>query len=98
MQAIADAADGGQQFDRKRGVDFLPQATDIHIDHIRFAFKVIVPDMLLDQLARDDLVGMVQQVFEQRKFFWGEIDGPPLSLDGVRDRIGLGRTESRLSL
>ena len=38
-------------------------------------------------LAPDDLVGMVQQVFEQRKFFWGEIDGPPLSLDGVRDRI-----------
>src|SRR5947207_14585399 len=51
LQAIPNTANRGQQFDRKRGIDFPPQPADVHIDHIRFAFKVVVPDMLLDHLA-----------------------------------------------
>src|SRR6266516_6538543 len=87
LQAIPNTANRGQQFDRKRVVDFATQAADVHINHIRFAFKVIVPDMLLDQLACDYLVRVIHQVFKQRKLFWRQLNRPPFSLDGVHDRI-----------
>jgi hypothetical protein len=87
LQAIADATDGGQQFDYKRGVDFPPQAANVHINHIRFAFEVIVPDMLLDHLARDYLVRMVHEVFKQRELLWCEIDELSSTLNAVGDRI-----------
>ncbi len=43
--------------------------------------------MLLDHLARDYLVRVVHQVFEQSELFWREINRSAFSLDTMCDRI-----------
>src|SRR5260370_40176749 len=87
LQTVADATDGGQQFDRKWGVDFPPQPADVDINHIRFTFKVIIPDMLLDHLARDYLIRVIDQVFEQRKLFRCQLNRLSFSLNVMGTRI-----------
>src|SRR5262245_6934005 len=49
-------------------VDLAPQSRNVHIDNVGLRIEVIVPDVLEQHGARDNLTGMLHQVFEQAKF------------------------------
>src|SRR5579884_1081670 len=86
-QTIANATNGCQQFDLKRIINFSPQTTHIDIDHVGTTFKIIVPDMLLNHIASNDLIGVVHKKFQQSIFARCEIDRASFPLHAMGDRI-----------
>src|SRR5437763_712027 len=58
-QAVANAANGCQQLDLKGVINFASQTAHIDINHVRAPFKIVVPYVLLDHIAGNNLVGMI---------------------------------------
>src|SRR5208283_1934035 len=65
---VSRAADGAQERRVKIAIDLGPQARYMHIDHIGLRIEVVIPNMLEQHGARDDLAGVLHQIFEQPEF------------------------------
>src|SRR5687767_5214757 len=57
-------------------VDLPAQPLDINLDEVRYRVKVVVPDMLRDVAAADDLRLPTRQILEQRVLLRGQLDWP----------------------
>src|SRR5208282_6819795 len=65
---VSRAAHGVQQRRVKIAVDLGAQARYMHINHIGLRIEMVIPHMLEQHGARDDLARILHQIFEQAKF------------------------------
>src|SRR5204863_5135627 len=73
-----------QQRFGKALVDLAPEARDVHVDDVGLRVEVVVPDVLEQHRAGDDLAGMLHEVFEQPELARLQHDG----LAGARHLVG----------
>src|SRR5438067_7774483 len=65
-------------------IDFLPQASDLHIDHVveRGRASWLFPDLARQHLARDEVALMPKEVFEELELAGRQIERP-FAADGA---------------
>src|SRR3990170_4308356 len=89
--SIAGAADGVDQLCGEGVVDLPSQVADVNIDNVRGVVKVVVPDVLGDHGAGEDLVGVARQVLQERVLFGRKVDalGPARHFTGdrIKDQV-----------
>ena len=68
-------------------VDLSAQPLDVHLDQVRHRVEAVVPDVLGDVGAADDVALAPRQVLEQRVFLRRELNGTPATLDAARPRV-----------
>jgi len=75
---------------------FLAQVSDIDLDVVRVAEKVVTPDLVQDAVAGKDLVGMEHEQAEQIELARRELHRPTLATDlaGGDTTGSLRRTDS----
>src|SRR5439155_4148869 len=74
-QPVARTADGREQFWFEPNVDLGAQSAYQDLQHVRERIVIVVPDVRGDRAAIDDVPGVTQQEFEQRKLFRGQGNG-----------------------
>ena len=87
MQFEAGGADVDDQPRLAAGVDLAPEIADVDVDDVGLRQKFVVPDVLEQHRASDDLVGPAHEVFEQLELAWQEIDAPVAAPDRALDEI-----------
>jgi hypothetical protein len=65
-------------------VDFAPQAADVNVDDVGARVEMIFPHAFEHHRARDDLVLVAQQIFEQAELARLQVD----AFAGARQRGG----------
>ncbi len=68
-------------------LDLLPQLADVHVDHVRLRVEVIVPDVLEQHGARDDLAGMAHEVLEELELARLQLDGARAARDLAGEQV-----------
>src|SRR6201995_96999 len=64
-QAVARAADGLELGDAERAVDLVAQVADVDVDDVRAVLVVVVPGVLEQLVAREDLAGVAHERLEE---------------------------------
>ena len=57
----------------KAFIYFATEISDVHVDHVRPAFIVEIPEIVFYHLAREHYSSVADHVFEQSEFFAGEV-------------------------
>src|ERR1700738_3133318 len=88
-QHETDAADSLNERGRPATIDFPAQVRDVHVDDIveRRCAADLVPNVLGEHLARDDLSGLAHQVSQQIEFARRQIDALIGAADAARFQI-----------
>src|SRR5258708_3057992 len=73
-------------------VDLATQSTHVHIDKVCFRKEFVVPYVLEEFCARQQLATPLHHVFEQTELAWQQIDRPFATLRGSIDEIKLQRS------
>src|SRR2546423_4764742 len=73
-EAIACATHRMDELHLERIVDLPPQVANIDIDDVRLVVDLVVPDMIGDQRAGEDMVRRSHQAFQDRILFGGQVD------------------------
>src|SRR5689334_3734417 len=87
VQAVAGPAHRVQQRPRETLVDLLPKSADMHVDHIGLRVEMVVPDILQQHRARDDVPRMPHQIFEQPELARLQLDRLALAPDRTGEKI-----------
>src|SRR3569833_1422930 len=64
-QHVPRIADRPQQRPLEIGIDLLPQLADVDVDHVRLRVEMIVPDILEQHRAGNDLAGVSHEVLQE---------------------------------
>src|SRR5690242_6160434 len=83
MQAVSGAAHRVQKRLREALVDLLPETADMHVDHVGLRVEMVVPDILQQHRARDDMARVAHQVFEQPELARLQLDCLAVTGDGA---------------
>src|SRR6267142_1218022 len=73
-------------------VELATQSTHVHIDKVCFRKEFVVPYVLEEFCARQQLAVPLHHVFEQTEFAWQQIDRPVATLRSSIDEIKLQRS------
>src|SRR5437588_9685286 len=65
---ISRAANGMDERRVEIAVDLGAQPRDMDVDHVGLRIEMIIPDVLEQHRARDDLAGVLHEIFEQPVF------------------------------
>ena len=79
---------------RRLGLHLRPQPLDGDVDEARIAQVVVAPDLVEEQLPREDLAGPAGQLGEQAELGVAEGDLMLVATDGVRRLVDLERSEA----
>ena len=66
-----------------------PQIADVHLQRVRRRPEVIAPHALEDLRAREDLIWVAHEQFQQQKLSACEFERPPVTARFVREQIEL---------
>src|SRR5271156_6638042 len=72
---------------RALGVDLFPQITDVDVDDVGLEREMILPDLLQQHRPRDDPPGMTQEIFQETKLAWQQIDPRIAAMNGLFDQV-----------
>src|SRR5258705_13725988 len=89
----ADIVDHGRLV---RFVDLVPQPPHMHVDQVGVRHEFVVPDLLEQHCARQQLILTAHHIFEQTKYTWKKIDRTTVALGGTRQQIELKWTDPQL--
>ena len=93
-QRISRAAPRVYQLDRVPVVDLAPQALDVDLDQVRHRIEAVVPYVLRDVGAADDLSLPADEIFEQGVFLGRQLDREAGPLDAPA-RVSTARSRRR---
>src|SRR5699024_6344800 len=95
MQTVTLATYGVLQGRVIGNAEFGAQVTDMHVDDVGLGVKMVVPDIFQQHGARDQLAGMLHQVFEQFELTRAQINSAAAARDlacqSVELQIGNGQ-------
>src|SRR5688572_13794344 len=87
LDGVAGTAARLNEPDGEAVVDLAPQPLDIDLDQIRHRVEAVVPDMLGDVGAPEDLSLTLHQVFEERVLLGRQLNGAARPLDAAGTRV-----------
>jgi hypothetical protein len=79
-------------------VDLAAQPAHMNIDKVRFRNESVMPHVLEEGCARNQLVAPLHHVPEQTEFTWPQIDRSVTTLRGSIDEIKLQRSNAEYRL
>ena len=89
LQAIAGAAHGVQERAVEALVDLLPEPADMHVDDVGLRIEMVVPDLFQEHRARDDVVRVAHEIFEQAELARQQLDRLAGARHGASEQIHL---------
>ncbi len=89
VEAVSGSADRGDEGRDAGTVYLLSEIPDVDIHDVGAGVEGIVPDGEEDLLARQNLMGMAHEVFEEGELPAGEFDLPLRQPDPVREEVDL---------
>src|SRR5580700_5699781 len=77
LEHVTDTANGADKFMRKGIIHLRPQSSHMHLDNIRVAVEVDIPDFLRNKSTGQDLARSSHEKREKLKLLWCHVENAP---------------------
>jgi hypothetical protein len=94
-QLVAGASPSVNKRHAERRVNLSAQAINVDFYEFRERVERIVPNVLGDFFASDNLARVAREIFKQRVLFSGEFDGLPVAPDSL-PRVSISRSPTSM--